>query len=61
MSDFRLKVKDGRTFIYLTRWNMRIGELYSSVSPAEAQKAIDSLTIKKPQRKSAHRADRGKS
>lgn len=42
--DFKLVHKDGRTFIYLTRWNIRVGELNTGVSEADAQKVIDFLT-----------------
>jgi (2Fe-2S) ferredoxin len=50
---FRLVTKGDRTYIYLTRWNVCIGELYTGVTPADAQKVIDSLTIKQSRRNSA--------
>jgi hypothetical protein len=54
--DFRLVTKGDRTYIYLTRWNVRIGELYSSVTPEQAQKVIDSLRITAPRRKATKRS-----
>ncbi len=53
--DFKLVNKDGRTFIYLTRWNIRVGELNTGVSDADAQKVIDFLT---KQTSGLHSSDR---